>query len=256
MWDRVTFKTRAKAIMKEHYWKVFIACLIGSLLGITSSSGASIEWEYNTNSGLGMNAKLGLFEFPLSLGASLAISIMLVSLMIILLAAGFALNAFVIKPMRVGFCRYLVLTQQNGYPAPVGEFFWAFGSGHYMNIVKTMFFHDLHIFLWSLLFIIPGIIKRYEYTCVPYILAQHPEMDYQAVLRCSTAMTDGHKVDIWILGLSFLGWLFLGGLLFGIGTFFVLPYIALTEGEMYAFLRRRIFPDPNPEQQEFSYQNY
>ena len=95
-----------------------------------------------------------------------------------------------------------------------------------------------------LLFIIPGIIKSYEYTCVPYILAEHPEMDYREVLDRSVAMTDGHKFDIFVLALSFIGWNLLGTLLFGIGTLFVIPYIQLTNGEMYAFLRSRIEPNP------------
>ena len=104
----------------------------------------------------------------------------------------------------------------------------------------------------GLLFVIPGIVKSFEYTCVPYILAEHPEMDYREVLALSKQMTDGYKVEIWILGLSFIGWNLLGTLLLGIGTLFVIPYIELTNGEMYAFLRGRIEPDPY----DNTYQSY
>ena len=105
------------------------------------------------------------------------------------------------------------------------------------------FLMGLYTILWALLFIIPGIVKAYEYTCVPYILAQHPDMNYREVLSYSKSMTNGHKFDIFVLRLSFIGWEFLGALLFGIGVLFVTPYIELTNGEMYAYLRRRIFFD-------------
>ena len=248
MWDRVVFKDRAKAIMKDHYWKVFLVCLIATLFGITTGNGGGIKLELNTDSGLQLDLNLGIFkqEFPLN---SLAVTfgVMLAIMILVALILGIVLDIFVFNVLRVGFCRYLVLTQQNGCPADIDDIFWGFGCGHYLNIVKTMFFRDLYQFLWTLVFIIPGIIKTYEYTCVPYILAEHPEMDYQEVLALSTQMTDGYKIEIFILALSFLGWELVGALLFGIGTLFVTPYVELTHGEMYAFLRDRIFPAQAPD---------
>ncbi len=257
MWDRVAFKNRAKAIMKDHYWMVFFACILASLLGATNSGGGGIEFEYNTNSGAHINLDAGLFNYDIPVShLSLALGFMLISLVSIAVIAGIVLTTFVINILRVGFCRYLVLTQRYGRPADIGEIFWGFGCGHYMNLVKTMFFHDLYIFLWTLLFIIPGIIKSYEYTCVPYILAEHPDMDYKYVLTRSTEMTDGYKFDIFILRLSFFGWMFLGSLLFGIGTLFVIPYVELTNGEMYAYLRSRIEPDPGYDGYFYQDQDY
>lgn len=243
MWDRVVFKDRAKAIMKEHYWKVFIACLIASLLGITASDGSSSRLKFNSDSGFSLNLNYGPFDYSLPMTRfTAAISILVIFMAVLAIVAAVVLGAFVFNILRVGFCRYLVLTQKHGHPAEIGEIFWGFGCGHYLNLVQTMFFHDLYIFLWSLALVIPGIIKSYEYTCVPYILAEHPEMHYREVLELSQTMTDGYKMDIWILGLSFLGWSLLGTLLFGIGVFFVTPYVELTNGEMYAFLRSRIEP--------------
>ena len=256
MWDRVTFKNRAKAIMKDHYWKVFIACLIASVLGATSAGKNSFELDYNS-SGLHLNLNAGIFKYPLSIdqfGPAIAFGILIFVVMIIAFVTGFALHTFVFNPLRVGFCRYLVLTQRYGQPAEITEIFWGFGCGHYMNLVKTMFFRDLYVFLWGLLLIIPGIIKSYEYTCVPYILAEHPEMECSYVLTRSAEMTDGYKFEIFILELSFIGWLILGSLLLGIGTLFVIPYIELTNGEMYAFLRSRF--EPNQEQGPWGDQNH
>ena len=247
MWDRVVFKDRAKAIMKEHYWKVFIACLIGSLLNVTSSGSIDLNLNLNSSnikslSNLGHGIPLNPFA-PGVYGRAAALMLVLTVIILIFSVIAVVLTTFVFNPLRVGFCRYLVLTQQYGRPAEIGEIFWGFSCGHYLNLVKTMFFMDLYCFLWSLLFIIPGIVKAYEYTCVPYILAQHPDMNYREVLSYSKSMTNGHKFDIFVLRLSFIGWEFLGALLFGIGVLFVTPYIELTNGEMYAYLRRRIFFD-------------
>ena len=244
MWDRVVFKDRAKAIMKEHYWKVFIACLIASLLGVTASDGFSFQIENSAESGTQLTLDIGLFNYDIPLDYfSLTIGLMIIVMVCVAFVAAVALSVFVFNILRVGFCRYLVLTQRYGRPADIGEIFWGFGCGHYLNLVQTMFFRDLYIFLYFLALIIPGIIKSYEYTCVPYILAEHPEMNYHDVLALSSEMTNGYKGDIFILRLSFFGWEFLGAMLFGIGSLFVTPYVELTNGEMYAFLRDRIEPE-------------
>ena len=98
----------------------------------------------------------------------------------------------------------------------------------------TMFMMNLKIFLWSLLFIIPGIIKAYEYRMVPYILAEHPEMSYSEVLEASSRMMDGQKMNAFILDLSFIGWEILSSITAGIvGIFWVNPYYYSTDAELY-----------------------
>ena len=264
MWDRVTFKNRAKAIMKEHYWKVFFACLIASLLGATGNSENYLNLNIDTDAlaellqsrfDLNLVSTFYDLDIPLHLFSS-AFAVFLVFVVIIAFIIGLILSSFIFSILRVGFCRYLILTQRYGYPADMGEIFWGFGCGHYLNLVKTMFLHDLYIFLWSLLLFVPGIIKAYEYTCVPYILAENPDMDYRQVLQRSKRMTDGHKFDIFVLALSFLGWEFLGAMLFGIGGLFVAPYIELTNGEMYAYLRSRIEPPTGEYQEEYANQHF
>ena len=81
-----------------------------------------------------------------------------------------------------------------------------FRSGHYGNIVLTMFLRDLYIVLWTLLFIVPGIVKSYEYMMVPYILAENPGMDQKEVFQISREMMNGQKWNAFVLDLSFIGW--------------------------------------------------
>ena len=246
MWDRSVFKQRAKEIMNQHYLMVFLACFIATFLGAINASDNGLKLKFSTNSGLCLNLSVG----PLSHSYRItmihsAAGIIAFFTVLATIVIGILLSSFVFNIFRVGFCRYLVLTQQNRRPPDLGELFWGFSCGHYLNLVKVMFFQNLYIFLWSLILVIPGIVKAYEYTCVPYILAEFPDLDHKEALALSSAMTDGHKADIFILGLSFIGWELLGILLLGIGSFFVAPYVQLTNGEMYAYLRDRILPsDP------------
>lgn len=64
-----------------------------------------------------------------------------------------------------------------------------------MNSVKILFFRDLYTILWSLLFIIPGIVKGYEYRMIPYILAEHPDMEMKQAFALSREMMDGQQVE-------------------------------------------------------------
>ena len=135
--------------------------------------------------------------------------------------------------MEVGGDRFFI---QNRDSAPtVGTIFDGFKSGNYLNIVKTMFLKDLYTFLWTLLLIIPGIVKSFEYLMVPYILAENPGMDSREAFALSKQMMDGEKANAFMLGLSFIGWYILTIITCGIaGVFYVYPYVYATYAE---FLR-------------------
>ena len=79
----------------------------------------------------------------------------------------------------------------------MGEISYGFKS-NYLNIVKIMFFRSLFTVLWGLLFIIPGIIKAYEYSMIPYLLSENPDMDMQQAFDESRRMTYGQKWQIFV----------------------------------------------------------
>ena len=111
-------------------------------------------------------------------------------------------------------------------------------SGQLKNTIFTMFMKGLFQFLWSLLFVIPGIIKAYEYRMIPYILSENPEISRERVFEISKKMMMGNKWNTFVLDLSFLGWEILSGLTIGIlGIFYVNPYVQSTNAELYAYLR-------------------
>ena len=107
--------------------------------------------------------------------------------------------------------------------------------------MKTIFLRDLYIFLWSLLLIIPGIVKAYEYMMVPYLLSEDPSMPTEEAFARSKAMMDGEKWNVFVLDLSFLGWNILGACTLGILTvFYVAPYQYLTHAALYGALKQKM----------------
>lgn len=97
------------------------------------------------------------------------------------------------------------------------------GKAFCMNFVVS-----LYTTLWSLLFIIPGIIKTYSYAATPYIIANNPDMKINDAITKSRELMDGHKFELFVLQLSFIGWMLLGILTLGIGLLYVLPYMSIT----------------------------
>lgn len=95
----------------------------------------------------------------------------------------------------------------------------------------------LYTLLWSLLFVIPGIIKMYSYSMTSYILADHPEMKPKEALEASSVMMEGHKMDLFILDLSFFGWYLLVGLTFGLAALYVGPYVSATRALFYEAIK-------------------
>lgn len=92
---------------------------------------------------------------------------------------------------------------------------------------------NIFVFLWTLLFIIPGIVKSYSYSMAYYIKCDHPEYSAQQAIDESRRIMHGNKWKLFMLDLSFIGWIILGSLCFGIGTLWVAPYMQAARAEFY-----------------------
>ena len=158
---------------------------------------------------------------------------MIIGLIVITIALviSIVIRTFLGNPLIVGGRRYFIQTTRE--LDNHGCFGFAFASGKYIKIVSAMLLRDVQIFLWTLLFIIPGIIKSYEYRMVPYILAQKPDIGAKRAIELSRQMTKGQKFNIFVLDLSFIGWYMLASLVFCIGVIFLQPYIDTTMAELY-----------------------
>ena len=98
---------------------------------------------------------------------------------------------------------------------------------------------SLYIFLWSLLFLIPGIVKSYSYAMAPFIMQDDPSKNWKQCLDESREMMNGHKAQLFWLEFSFIGWILLGMLCFGIGVLFVTPYIMQARTNFYISLKEQ-----------------
>ena len=147
------------------------------------------------------------------------------------MAIAIVIDVFVLNPLEVGTRRFSIVNLNS--EANVKEV--AFGFDHnYKNVIGVMFYRDLYTFLWTLLFIIPGIVKSYEYRMIPYIMAEHPEMTKEQAFALSKQMMSGQKWKTFVLDLSFIGWEILSVCTLGIlSIFYVEPYRFMTNAALY-----------------------
>ena len=252
MWTRKELITKAKEALKRNYWKVVLVSVLVILLsggfsyGFSGGSGGSSpqeeisEMQEMTTS----SATEALSSADLIIIVIVAIVIFTVVFCIVF-AIAYAIAAFLYHPVLVGVNRFMLKSVDDR--AEVKEIAYAFDHS-YMNVVKTMFFKDLYVFLWTLLFVIPGVYKKYQYRMVPYIMAEHPEMNYKEALELSKNMMDGEKWHAFVLDLSFVLWHVLGMITCGIlEAFYIAPYQNLTNAELY---RTICMQHNNPEVQD------
>lgn len=138
-------------------------------------------------------------------------------------------------PMSWSLCVFF-LAIAHGEETKTGMLFDGFKD--YWRIFTTMFLQGLYTALWTLLLIVPGIIKTYSYSMTPYILKDNPDMRNNEAIEKSMAMMNGHKMDLFLLDLSMIGWHILSILTLGIGYLFLLPYIYTTHAHFYEDLKK------------------
>lgn len=102
------------------------------------------------------------------------------------------------------------------------------GKAWWLSILTAFF-----VSLWSMLFYIPGIVKAFAYSMAPYVLAENPNMTARQALNESKTITQGHKGELFVLGLSFIGWGIVVAFTFGIAAIWVLPYMQATYANAY-----------------------
>lgn len=219
-WDRPTLKSYAKTSLKNYYWKAVLTTLI--FLVLTGGEIFSVNFETDS------------MDRWIDGDASGLMAVILSGIVLLALILGLVYAIFVMNPLIVGHNRYYL--DSRFAPTDVGRLFSGFTGGNYGNVVKTMFLHDLYLLGWSLLFIIPGIVKAYEYAMVPYLLAENPDMPSERAFALSKEMMRGRKWDLFVLELSFLGWSLLAVFVV-IGNVFLQPYIKATNAEVYLWLR-------------------
>lgn len=231
-------KLNAKSVLKSTYWMSFLALLVYDI--IYGACNSVTNWIQN----IGATSDTGNYTRYLERGdyesALEELSQMQTTQNPIFSLLGYAVSIcvaiFFLNILTVGL-KKMFLRARITRKADIADMFGMFSS--YSPVMKTMFFYDLYIWLWSLLFIIPGIIKTYSYYMVPYILAENPGISTDRAFEISKRTMDGEKGKAFYMHLSFLGWYILGFFACCIGIMFVNPYANATYAEFYAYVKQK-----------------
>lgn len=236
MWERSELKARGKNVLNATYWTSVLVCFI---LGAISGAGVGGSGGSSSSSdGDSLANEINGLASSLSAGEILAVAGIIFAVITAAAILGFLIRTFVGNPVEVGGMRYFMESRER--KSSVGVLGYSFKNG-YANITLTMFLRGLYISLWSLLLVIPGIIKSYEYRMIPYILAENPQISHKDAFRLSREMMNGEKWNAFVLDLSFLLWFLLGVCTCGIAlVFYVTPYVQHTNAELYAVLREKV----------------
>lgn len=149
-----------------------------------------------------------------------------------------AIAVFVLSPAIIYGLTYIYLKVTAGEPFSPADLFFAFERGSFIwKVFGAYYLTAIYTFLWSLLFIIPGIVKAYSYSMTPMILIENPEMSVKDAIKESQKLMDYHKADLFVLQLSFIGWSLLCSVTLGIASIYVIPYYEATFINFYRFLK-------------------
>jgi len=255
MWNRIELKAAAKQRFHSNYWPSVVVAVILSITLGTFSFGNSFSNATSDNYYSSSDINNILSDSPIpdssysdmsaymknyisSIFPGVNVNTILQGLSYIILIVGLLsilLNVFVFNPLQVG-CQHWFIRSRTEDNYNIGSVGFTFKEG-YGNVTKTMFLKQLYTFFWSLLFVFPGIIKSYEYRMIPYLLAENPYMSTDEAFARSRSMMDGEKWNAFVLDLSFIGWNILSSLTLGlVGLFYVAPYQAYTDMELYVAL--------------------
>ena len=215
---------------KKNYVSAVVVALLMGIFGTVSGESSARRVSENSDIYSGNLFNVGMITGLLAGIATVVILIVLVA------------KVFVGNLLKMGGYRFFILNQ-TAQPG-IGTLLDGFRSGHYVNIVLTMFLRDLFTALWSLLLVVPGIVKHYEYLMVPYIIAENPAMDSTEAFQISKQMMDGEKMEAFIMDLSFLGWYLLSAVTCGLlAIFYVNPYVQASFAEMYTFNKQKAYQE-------------
>ncbi len=260
MWDIAEVKARGREAFKANYWPCVIVALIYTLLmggGVAATSNQGSNAVTNTTydesavtsttydesavtsstadddsiavtsttddaDGLSDDQKAALAAVAL-VGALIALVVSLV------------VKVFITNPITVGSARFF---QKNIEHNGEGVGTIVEGFGNYGHVFCTLFLRDIFIGLWTLLFVIPGIMHAYSYRLVPYIVKDEPDLSATEVLARSSMLMRGNRWKSFLLDLSFIGWVIFGCVTLGLGMIlWTSPYMQSTNAALYLELK-------------------
>lgn len=206
---RAEIKARAKESLKGHYWYAFGVTILVEVIAVLASSIVSAVMNIAPESAL-----LASICSLLNIAVALLVTL----------------------PLATGLIRYFI-NLCKGNEAQLGDLTYAYKS-NLGNVILMLIKEAVFVWLWSLLFVIPGIIKTYEYFMIEYMVADNANLDRKRAFEITKAAMKGNKWRTFVLGLSFIGWILLGIITVGIGFLFLMPYMSATYTHYYLELKK------------------
>lgn len=221
--DASQIRLKARESLKGNYWPAVGVAFVAAIFGALMLNGGSFSLNIEKRATELFGDLPTIIKTYLLIAAGGAGAISLVN---------FILGGVV----QIGYAQYLLKQQDREINSVKDLFsqFDRFGQGF-----LQLFLRNLYTFLWSLLFIIPGIIKSLAYAMTPFIMAENPDLTAKEAITLSKERMDGHKGELFWLGLTFFGWSLLATLTAGIGYIFLNPYM---NAAYAAFYRDKISP--------------
>lgn len=221
-------RVKAWNSLKGKYWRAFLVILV---LGLLASIGTSLETgSQNLTETINLVDPSEMDE-TMELGAAVVGTIATVMAVV-----GMAISLFVGNAADVGLAHYFILNTDS--KPSFADAFYGF-KVKYLRNIGTLLLVGIKLALWSLLLVVPGIIKSFEYAIIPYILADDPEISSKEAFRKAKEMMMGNKWRLFKLNFSFFGWFVLCVVTCGLGTPFLLPYVSAANAEFYAELKNQ-----------------
>ena len=229
------FRAWARERLSGHWAAAVAVALVGGLLGggVDALSGA-MEVSYE--------GEIGFVDaIPREVWAMMVTVTLVTALLAVVIGGALHLGicTFNLNLFHRRDARFMDLFSQFG----------RLGRGFCMRFVTGFF-----VFLWSLLFVIPGVIAAYRYAMMPYLMAEFPDLGVMDAMRESKRLMDGNKWRLFCLHFSYIGWRFLSMLTMGIGSLWLVPYEYAGETAFYMYVtgRGQLRYEPEPAyRQEF-----
>ena len=159
---------------------------------------------------------------------------------IIIGAAGMTYAGIIILvgPMGIGLASVFMNLARGSGEVKLEQMFTRGFSEQFGRNLLLGFLRGLFTALWSMLFVVPGIVKHYSYSMSFYVAADHPEYTWNQCMDESKRMTAGHKGELFVLDLSFIGWSLLCSLTLGILSIWIMPYMQQTDIGYFEAIKR------------------
>ncbi len=230
MFDRSYLKDLSKQRLRAGRGNAIVVVLLTIILGtLFSGSGVNFETDAET-----LQQEWNELEVSSALEEALPF---VAGILGVAVLAALAYSIFVAGIIDFG-CRGWFMRYWRGENPPVGELFATFRI--YAPVLKSSLLVSVYIFLWSLLLIIPGIVKSYAYSMTPYIIYENPALSANEAIALSRKLTDGAKGDLFVFDLSYFGWMLLNVFTLGIlGIVYIYPYQCTAHAAIYDALKVR-----------------